>query len=321
MNDDGDLPRRIAEVTGGRIVGVERLSGGASRDTFAVEIDWGGVNSSLIAQRHRPGALTLSLGPAAEAKVVAAAGAAGVPVAPVHTVHVGADEEWVLYGRVAGETIPRRILRDDTLAEARADLAFDVGAAAAAVHRLAVADLADAVPSSEPLEDLRRLADSLGEPHPAFELGFRRLEATRPPRRPPSIVHGDLRLGNLIVDRSGLAAVIDWELAHIGDPMEDLGWFCVRAWRFGSPKRAGGVGSVRRLLAGYASVAGFEPGVEDVAWWEAFGNLRWGVICLLQARSHLDGHTRSVELATIGRRVAESEWDLLALIDRSGAGA
>ena len=122
-------------------------------------------------------------------------------------------------------------------------------------------------------------------------------------------------MGNLIVDRQGLAAVLDWELAHLGSPVEDLGWFCCRAWRFGSPLRAGGVGTVDELLEGYEQGGGDPPDDDELRWWEAYGTLRWGLICVLQASVHLGGHHRSVELAAIGRRAAECEEDLLELVD------
>jgi len=108
--------------------------------------------------------------------------------------------------------------------------------------------------------------------------------------------------------------VLDWELAHRGDPIEDLGWFCVRAWRFGSPAVAGGVGSVQQLIDAYVAAGGAPVTVDEVRWWEALGTLRWGLICILQASVHLGGASRSVELAAIGRRTAENEEDLLEIV-------
>ncbi|MEZ5205083.1 MAG: phosphotransferase family protein [Acidimicrobiales bacterium] len=157
--------------------------------------------------------------------------------------------------------------------------------------------------------------DLLDEHRPAFELALRWLADRRPPERPTSVVHGDFRVGNLLVDPDhGLRAVLDWELAHLGDPLEDLGWLCVRAWRFGGDGEAGGVGPLDDLLDAYAEATGEPVSADDVHWWIVAGTLTWGLICAVQARRHLDGHVRSVELATIGRRVCETEYDLLDLI-------
>ena len=117
-----------------------------------------------------------------------------------------------------------------------------------------------------------------------------------------------------MVDESGLAAVLDWELAHIGDPLEDLGWLCVRAWRFGSGRPVAGLGEYEDLIGAYSEASGIDISAKDVLWWEVLGTLKWGIMCITQASSHLTGMTRSHELAAIGRRVCENEWDLLQLL-------
>jgi Domain of unknown function (DUF6285) len=105
--------------------------------------------------------------------------------------------------------------------------------------------------------------------------------------------------------------VLDWEVVHRGDPREDLGWLCVKCWRFGSPLAAGGFGTVEQLLDGYAEVAGHRPDPRAVHWWQVYGTARWAVGCRGMAERHLSGRTPSVELAAIGRRVCEQEHDLL----------
>jgi len=127
-------------------------------------------------------------------------------------------------------------------------------------------------------------------------------------------VHGDFRLGNFVVGPDGLRAVLDWELVHAGDPTEDLGWLCVKSWRFGRRPPVGGVGRYEELFAAYERETGRPVDPDVVRWWEVFGTLRWGIICILQALRHLSGSRRSVELATIGRRVCETEHDLLLLL-------
>src|SRR2546425_4538937 len=176
-------------------------------------------------------------------------------------------------------------------------------------------------PARAQVEQYRKFLDDLGEPHPAFELALRWLDENRPPPRPVALVHGDFRNGNFIVGPDGIRAVLDWELAHLGDPVEDLGWLCVKSWRFGvTDRRVGGFGTVDDLLAAYRAAGGRDVDPTELRYWEAMGTLKWGVICEIQAFTHLQGTVRSVELATLGRRVAEMEWDLLELIDGSGDG-
>ncbi len=307
----------LGDAPGAAVEGLRRLSGGASRETWAFDVSGEGGRQELILQRLRPGASASSsgVGVETEAALLRAAAAYGVPVAGV----VASDDGGVLGSagmvveRLPGETIARKLLRDDEWAVARGRLGAQVGAATAAIHDIPV----DTVPGLAPADQLaqyRAVLDELGEPHPAFELGFRWLEANRPRVNPLCVVHGDLRMGNLLVDHDGLRAVLDWELAHLGDPLEDLGWFCVRAWRFGSPLPAGGVTTREALVEAYEVASGRSVDLEVLRWWEVLGTLKWGVICVMQAWSHLSGVTRSVELATIGRRVCENEWDVLGLL-------
>jgi hypothetical protein len=220
--------------------------------------------------------------------------------------------------RVPGETIARRILRDDQYAGARAVLAGQLGRFAAGLHALPPPA---GFPAPDPLAALREQLDEFGRPSEVFELALEWLGAHPPPARDPVLVHGDFRLGNLIVGPEGLRAVLDWELAHAGNPAEDLGWLCVKAWRFGAPGPVAGVGSRAELLAAYRAAGGADIGADELAWWEILGTLRWGVICLAQSWAHLSGAHRSVELAAIGRRVCEQEWDLLLLLRPQDAAA
>jgi hypothetical protein len=140
------------------------------------------------------------------------------------------------------------------------------------------------------------------------------LEAHRPEAGPRVTAHGDFRCGNLLVGPEGLRGVLDWELAHAGDPGEDIGWLCAPAWRFGGAGEVGGFGSVDDLLAAYASAGGDPVGRDRVHWWQVYATVKWAAICAMQASAHLGGSTRSVELAAIGRRICESEWDLFVLL-------
>jgi aminoglycoside phosphotransferase (APT) family kinase protein len=303
----------LAEVVGAPVTSLVRLSGGASRQTWRFEA--GG--RPLIVQCDRDTGLDTRPGMQVEAVLLDLARTAGVPVAGV-VASGGSDgplaAPYLVTELVEGETIARRLLRDPEFADARAVVARQAGVALAAIHSMPVEPVEGDLREEDPVEGSAKLLALFDEPHPAFELGVRWLDRNRPAGHGRVVVHGDFRTGNLVIGPDGLRAVLDWELTHIGDPAEDLGWFCGRAWRFGSPLRAGGFGSLDDLLAGYREGGGAPIDAEDVRWWEAYGTLRWGIVCLVQAASHLTGMNRSVELATIGRRTCEAEWDLLELI-------
>ncbi|MEY2570157.1 MAG: hypothetical protein QOE63_507 [Acidimicrobiaceae bacterium] len=309
----GQLAGQLAEVLGGAVTNLVRLSGGASRETWAFALD----GRPLILQRERAGGgARTGGGMNNEADVQRAAAAVGVPVPEL--LAAGGPESplaasFTITERIDGETIPRKLLRDDEWAGVRPQLAAQCGQALAAVHRIPIA----AVPGLELVDQVEQfvgILDGFGESHPAFELAFRWLDQHRPPPTRTAVVHGDFRLGNLMVGADGLRAVLDWEIAHLGDPMEDLGWLCVRAWRFGGALPVGGFGTRQDLFAAYEAAGGGAVDPEVVRWWELLGTTKWGVMCIIQARSHLDGWSRSVELAAIGRRVCENEHDVLALL-------
>jgi aminoglycoside phosphotransferase (APT) family kinase protein len=304
------------------IEGMTRLSGGASRETWAFDaIRPDGSVTELVLRRDPLGRPSEPGAMGREALAITAAGVAGL-AAPEVLMWTDGPELWESAGlvmrRVAGETIARRILRDDAYRQARGSLIGELGQFAAGLHALEVTDDFPA-PAPDPLGELRELLGTFGPVSPVFELALRRLEADPPPARGPVLAHGDLRLGNLIVGPDGLRAVIDWELVHTGNPAEDLGWLCVKAWRFGSGLPAAGVGTREELLAAYRAAGGADIGLDELRWWEILGTLRWGLMCVSQTQAHLSGAHRSVELAAIGRRVCEQEWDLLLLLEPEAA--
>ena len=288
------------------------LSAGASRLTSTLDAVADGRTHRLVLQRERVagrGAMDVST----ETRLLQAAHAAGVPVPAVIASGKAPDGAYVVTSRVDGETIPRRILRDPSLATARARFAADCGRILAAVASIPV-DAVAPLPAPDPLAVIEAMLDRAGTRRPCFEYALAWLRSHRPVGGPPALVHGDFRSGNLIVGPDGVRAVLDWELAHVGDPREDLGWLCARVWRFGARPAVGGMGSVEDLLDAYAAHGGERLEPADLFWWQVLATLRWGAICLEQARVHLAGEFRSVELAVIGRRAAEMEYELMRML-------
>ncbi|MFZ4758508.1 MAG: phosphotransferase family protein [Burkholderiaceae bacterium] len=306
---------------------LERLSGGANNETWSFELDTPDGALPLILRR-KAGGVGLrapgdpddaSIGPEQEAAVLRAAAAAGVPAPRVRLVLEPADGlgRGFVMDRLDGETRPKRLQQDAVYARARQTLIADCGRALAALHATpldAMPALRVATPQAE-LGLWERRWRRHGGARPVFELALRWLHRHLPaPRAVPSPLHGDFRTGNLLVDASGLRAVLDWELACAGDPMADLGWFCVASWRFGAiDQPAGGFGTREDLLQAYRA-AGGEPDAARVRYWEVLGTFRWGVMCLDMAEAWRAGRDRSVERVAVGRRTSETELDLLRLI-------
>jgi aminoglycoside phosphotransferase (APT) family kinase protein len=300
-------------------VELSHVPGGASRETFLVA----GEGGRWVLRRDPPGGRSF-VPLEAEFAVVQAMSAAGVPVpSPLHLELDGGGfgTAGYLMDYVEGTSVAPRVLRRDAYAAARERLPAELGAALGRIHSVELEEAegvasAGADPARGACELWEAELDRIGEPLPAVEAGLRWLRLNPPP--PPersALVHGDFRLGNIIVDEDGLAAVIDWELCHRGDPAEDVGWLCIRSWRFGNDERpVAGLGELDEFLSAYEGAGGAPPDPERLQWWEAMGNVKWAVICARQAHDHLDGRRRSHELASLGRRICEPEWDLLELI-------
>jgi aminoglycoside phosphotransferase (APT) family kinase protein len=290
------------------------LLGGSSRELWSFDVLEGAERHELVLRRDPPGDEDPARR-ALEGEVLAAAGRHGAPVPQL----LWADSELGLVTtRLAGEAIPRRLLRDDRYATARGRLVDDVARAAAAIHAVPLEEVPSLAPPAGHVAEaavagLEAELDRIGEPHPALELGLRWLRRHLPDPVAPGVVHGDFRLGNFLVDEAGLVGVLDWELAHAGDPAEDLGWLCVRAWRFGNDDRpVAGCGARDRLLEAYTAAGGRAVSREELRFWEVYGNVRWGVICLVQADRGLQ--QQSLERTAVGRRACEPEWDVLAMV-------
>lgn len=182
------------------------------------------------------------------------------------------------------------------------------------VERAPLANLPVLEPARQ-VKQFRDIYDAADSPRPVFELAFQWLDRNLPGPCDLTLVHGDFRNGNLVIGLDGIRAVLDWELAHVGDPMEDLGWICVSSWRFGMiDKPVGGFGQREEMFAGYESVSGTVVDPQRVKYWEVFGTLKWGVICMMMYAAFRGGLDRSVERAAIGRRASETEIDLLRLL-------
>ena len=319
----------------GEAVSVALLTGGASRDAWIIA---GGAGRYVLkrdpleektpwSSRHREylGALAAYHAQVPVARPVCYEAAGGRFVSAA-IISVWSD----------GTASPRQILAMHDSAASRNALLQDIGRAAGRLSGVAVtaaigekdtndhvspaADAVQGLSSSDILsatladfsQDLSRLAPD----RTVMAIGLRWLMLNRPPIAAPVLVHGDFRLGNLMVGKGGLCALIDWEFCRGGDPATDLGFFCMRPWRFGhDQQRAGGLGDLGPLLDGYNATSNFAMTPARVHYAEVLGQLWWGLYCLRNSRAYRDGEHRSLQRLVLGRRIAEIEWDLLKLMD------
>lgn len=317
-----------------QIMNAHPLAGGASRDTWFISILVNDEEQKIIMRRDLPtqmfeDALTRKQ----EFHMMDAAYQEGVKVAKVRWL---CEDESVLDGDffimdyVPGDSIGRRIISRDTFANAREVLPYQMAEELAKIHKIDLnkSELsflkrpsAGLSPSKEAIQEMIVLLDDIGITNPVWEWTLRWAENNMPEAKPMTFIHGDFRLGNILVDETGLTAVIDWEFAHIGDPDEELGYLCMRDWRFGAGmKRAAGLTDRESFIKAYEAASGRTVNRVAVDWWEVMGNIRWGIICMSQANRHLreNNADESVELASLGRRSAEMQYESLRLIESFG---
>jgi aminoglycoside phosphotransferase (APT) family kinase protein len=325
-----DVPAALSNLAvrlggaGARLTEAQRLSGGASMETWAFGVDGAQGREALILRRRSvpfdpENARSISL--ATEAALIRATGANGARVPQVRHVCDESDalgEAYVMI-RVDGETLGRKITSDARFDSVRGKLARQCGEVLAPIHATAPPPglALKTVDGQLELDRYEEVYRATGAERPILELAIQYLRRHTPPPVEPVLLHGDFRNGNIMFNPElGVAAILDWELAHIGDPAEDMGWICTNSWRFGRPDRpVGGFGDYADLLAGYAAGGGRPIELSRVRFWQMLGSLRWGIMCLTMYLSWRDGVTKSVERPMIGRRVSETEADLVVLLE------
>jgi aminoglycoside phosphotransferase (APT) family kinase protein len=305
-----DVKDALARALGYDVADARLLAGGASKEAWAVDTGDGG---GLLVRRALGGVIHVDTLPLRdEYEMLVAAREAGVRV-PEPVAYLGEIEgrEAFAMARVRGETIGRRIVKSPP-----PGLGLQMAEELARIHAVPV-DRVPFLPRPDLFARLAHELDAVAEPHPAIEYGIAWCRRRLPLERTRVVSHGDFRVGNLAVDDDGLVAVLDWEFAKVADPLEDLAWPLVRSWRFGADdRRLGGIGDVEPYVARYEELTGIDVPRDELDVWEVLGNCKWAVGALNQARRHLSGEERSVELAILGRLAVEMEWEAIDLVRR-----
>jgi aminoglycoside phosphotransferase (APT) family kinase protein len=310
----------------GTIHDLQRLTGGANKTTWSFDADVAGERAQFILQLASARAndadnplagVSPHLTADEDARLMIAAVKAGVPAPRVRAILQPDDGLGGGYvtERVAGETLATKILRDERFAGARATMAKQCGTILAAIHRIPVSEvpfLMKLTPA-EHIAAQRRIIEYFGFHLPALELGLKWAEQHVPRNARHSVVHGDFRAGNFIVREDGIRCVLDWEIGQSGDPMQDLGWVCVKTWRFGGKKPVGGFGTREDLFEAYEKASGQSVDPAHVRFWEAYGSVRWGIGCLSMGLRGME--EVGIERCAIGRRIEEPLWDFFNLME------
>ena len=318
------LSKKLLEVgVEGKVCNLVPLTGGVSKEIWQFEVSKNKQTTKMILRRGSGIEGPLAIKTADEARIQKEVIKVGAPVPIILAVSKNEEElgDSYIMHFVEGESIARKILRDKEYKKALPILAYQCGEAIAKIHNVDINNFSflPKKPAEDQLEDLYSTYQSFEQPSPVFEYAYLWLKEQDFGNFQESLVHGDFRLGNIIVNAEGLQSIIDWELAHIGNPLQDLGWVCGNSWRFGkNDKVVGGFGELEDLLEGYNSVSKLKVNKEMVRCWQVFGTFRWGVICLIQAYAHLNGTINSIEKAAIGRRVSETEIDIVDLLFLGG---
>jgi aminoglycoside phosphotransferase (APT) family kinase protein len=309
------LSAALARITGTAdpVENLHRLTGGASMESWS--FDWGGKGHVL---RRAPSVEMMDGRPyshGVEAGLVRAARTAGVMAPEVVGVLVPGDglgSGYVMV-RVEAEVSPAKIL-----AAPPEGLIRDIARELARIHAVPLNSL-PAIPQMDTaaaLAELKTRFIAYGGDRPIIALAIKWCEDHLPAPAPHVLVHGDFRMGNIMVDGHGLAAVLDWEIAHLGDAHEDLAWGCVNAWRFGRiDQTAFGCADLHTYFEAYEAESGQKVDRTRFRFWLIYRTLWWALGCLQMGEIWRTGLDNSLERAVIGRRTSENECDLLMLLE------
>ncbi|MCB1158076.1 MAG: phosphotransferase family protein [Leptospiraceae bacterium] len=314
--------------------------GGACQDNYSLRLEvssgeWEGTHE-LVMRTDKGASLYASISKKDEFRVTSIAHERGVKTPRPYWLEEDGSytgNPFFVMQRINGKANGRYLVKDRTIEKARKNLPHELAENLAKIHSIQPTDCKeedlhkvlgagrklDKDYAADEIKTLREEVAKLKEPHPAIELILNWAEKNKPEVNEIVLVHGDFRTGNFMVSENGLEGILDWEFAHWGEPYEDIAWLCMRDWRFGRlNKEAGGICTRKEFYDLYSKYAKEPVDANRVLFWEVIGNLRWAIGSVGQAERHLSGKDRGIELAAIGRRSCEMEFEAMRLIENAG---
>jgi aminoglycoside phosphotransferase (APT) family kinase protein len=308
---------------------IARIPGGASRETWSFDVRWSEngttVERSYIARRDPPASL-LDSNNDLEFELYTALAETEVPAPRVHWIEregKAIERPFYIMERLPGATDARTLATSPEYADVRMDIARQKATVLARIHALDIATVpsldvppAGESPAMHEIERWERTmrADTL-EPQPVLEFAFNWLKRHLPP--PPgrlALVHGDYRTGNFLYDKERITGILDWEMAHAGDPIEDIGWVVMKSWRWAGDDRVGGLCDRADFVRMYEDAGGVKVDLETLKFWEVFSNVKFAIIFITGTKAIVEGKTPDLLLAVTGFIQPGLEVELLELI-------
>lgn len=311
----------------GAVTNLKRLTGGANAETWSFDFN----QYPLILRRKAkspdenqnrgddPQLNSIHLG--VEADLISLAAIHDVPVPKVYFVTDDKSSigNALIMSRVEGEALPQKLFKDPMFQFAMSKLTEQASDVLAKLHAIETVELPANLETRTPASSLEALVSyfsGINAKNPIISLALKWLNDNCPAPNSPALVHADFRVGNLLIDEHGISAVLDWELAHIGDPVSDISHMCAPPWRFGRYElEAGGFATLAEFVAKYEEKSGRSIQPERLLWWRMYGSVRWISTCLMMANMWRSGSDRELERIVVGTRVSESELDILLLFD------
>ncbi len=286
----------LAPRLGGRDVsvsGMQRIPGGASRETWMFDVRWTDAagdaqTAEYILQKDASMGLVESERPQ-EFAVYQTMFEAGIPVPRPLWLEAGREvlgEPFMIMDRLREIEASPATLLSPAYAEVRHDVGIHMYEILGAIHRVkwqgTEVEVAIEAPTAETTAE-REVAyweDIVNRhelsPQPIARAAIRWLRANPPPpAQRLSVVHGDYRVGNVLYRTSGkIAGVVDWEMSHLGDPLEDLAWSFNETWQWARDGRMGGIIDQAEAIAIYEAASGIDVDMEALHWWDVFNGVK-----------------------------------------------